>query len=198
MGYLKVYCSDACSRKAAKLRSRARKKLIVKKVELKPCDNCGTPIARINATGPINKLCATCYTAKEKMRKRAFNLANRQRLLDLANARNQEKRRAYLDANKEKIQRKKTIAKEKSLALRDAWVKANPEKIRFYKERGAPKRRERARAYHAKYSTSLRDPYIKHLLVQGTTISKKSVPQSLIDLKRVQVQITRALKELNK
>lgn len=197
----RIYCSDVCAKKAEKKRARTRitetKSIKQAYASVCTCKICGVQFIRTGARGPINKFCAPCYKEKEDSRRKKYRVKYKEKLNDQAKARYRKKRDEYLTANNEEIEKRKAIQKQQSKETRLRWIAANPDKVRSYKERGADKRRARARRQHAKYSSTLADPYIKHLLTQNTAISKKSVPQSLVDLKRVQVLITRKLKELN-
>jgi hypothetical protein len=64
------------------------------------------------------------------------------------------------------------------------------------------KKTEKGKKTTSKYerlsTEKLADIYVKKLLTKGTPIKFADIQQSLIDLKRVQVQITRKLKEFKK
>jgi hypothetical protein len=67
------------------------------------------------------------------------------------------------------------------------WIKANPDtyrSIRIKNKRDAIRR--------------LSTPYIKHMLCQGTNASYSQIPQSLVEVKKIQMLIKRKVKELTK
>ncbi len=112
----------------------------------------------------------------------------------------QEKDRRYIQENKEKIadrdkiyvtgNREKVTARRAKhyeenrlaqIARTKAWQAAN-------KERLTQRRRSE--------SEKLTDSYIRHVLSSRTSLSNSDIPSELIPLKRLQLLITRAAKEM--
>lgn len=149
----------------------------------KQCEHCSAPF-----TGRSDKrYCSgTCF-------KNAWRKANPEKIRTATSK--------YYAANQEKLLTNSAEWRksnpEKARTAFAEWAKSNPEKVRAKSAKYYAANQDKVRARSAECVNILADSYIKHLLVQGTAISTKSVPQSLIDLKRVQVQITRKLKELN-
>ena len=83
-------------------------------------------------------------------------------------------RQKYCGKNKEKIKLK--VAK---------WNKENPDRRREYVRRSAAVSREK-----------LNSCYIRSFLIMGTKLKAKDIPQELVDAKRLQLLITRKVKEL--
>lgn len=133
-------------------------------------------------------------------------------------AKNPEYQKNYVENNKERAKenRKEHYAKNKEKIIQKAkeWAKKafekNPDKIR-------EKRRARKKAYKAKdpqhynemarkwnrkaenvIASELRDCYIRQLLCKHAVIkrlSAKDIPQELIEVKRLEIQIRRLLNE---
>lgn len=169
--------------------------------ETKTCSKCGE-VKPVDAFGRHHwcKSCTTAYSKgyreanteqvreKNRMCKKSWREANpeeertRAKSYREANLEKEHARaKAYRESNQEKERtRRKTkynANKEKIKSQNKSWRDANPEK-------------------YAQGVANLSCGYVKRLITQRTPI--KEVPQSLIDLKRVQVQITRKLKELKK
>lgn len=177
--------------------------------ETKTCPVCGEPV-------PPSRGSRTRIYCSKKCAKLAWRLANREKYLATEKAWRDANKQKYLakkkewrDANLEKVHASvKAWAEantEKVRANYKAWLDANREKVRAWREANRAKARtqererykanpEKHKAKHKSQIASLTDYYVKSLITQDTPI--KDVPQSLIDLKRVQVQITRKLKEL--
>jgi hypothetical protein len=77
--------------------------------------------------------------------------------------------------------------KQKEIARVLRWRKDNVEHVSAYNI-GEMKRRV----------ATLHDGYVRHLLISNTSIPPDKIPQELIKLKRVELQIKRTLKELSK
>jgi len=171
-------------------------------MDTKTCSKCGEvkPVDAFSVGRCQCKSCLAAYrrlryyadTEKERARTKAYREANIEKVLASKKTRyrtNIEKIRAsaktWREANPEKVRARAFIRynsnTEKESARINGWRKANIEKLRAY---------EKARV------DSLSDCYVEKLITRDTPI--KEVPQSLIDLKRVQVQITRKLKEFHK
>jgi hypothetical protein len=52
---------------------------------------------------------------------------------------------------------------------------------------------ERDKMLRRKYEVELRDSIVKRLLIKGTSLTSKDIPQSLVEVKRLQVLIKRSL-----
>ena len=119
------------------------------------------------------KLCASLSTQEKEKLKEKLREVSRVRRRE-----NPEKHKAYrkkyYSKNKEKIKLK--VAK---------WNKENPDTLREYVRRSATVSREK-----------LNSCYIRAFLTAGTTLKAKDIPQELVDAKRLQLMITRKIKEL--
>jgi hypothetical protein len=137
-----------------------------------------------------------------------------------------KKRKAYYEANKEKIaaakkERRATKEyREKINGARKIERAENPEKIRaadrrryektkqrilelqkgYYRQnreeilkRGEEKRRQ----YMKAAIEQLKPGYVKALLLQGTELKRKDIPEQLVKAKTLQLLILRTAKELN-
>lgn len=67
------------------------------------------------------------------------------------------------------------------------WIKANP---KTYKSIRRSNKRHAIR--------ELSDPYVRHMLSQGTAIPYALIPQALVDVKKAHILIKRKVKELTK
>lgn len=65
---------------------------------------------------------------------------------------------------------------------KEKWRKANPELSR-----------ERVKQSYRKSIDTLSDSYVKQVLVEDTGLHRSELPQSLIELKRVQIQLRRKI-----
>lgn len=121
-------------------------------------------------------------------------------------ARDPEKYRA-IDAARYSANRQKILAQnatwraknpERVAALKKGWDAANPVKARERRSRwelkNPDKVRDKATRGNLKIRTILSDGYVAQTI--GLRLSQ--IPQELIELKRVQLRITRKLKELKK
>ncbi len=59
------------------------------------------------------------------------------------------------------------------------------------------KRQANQRKYHKRKVVLTTDSYIKHLIVRHSTLKVPDVPQWLVDLKRGELELKRALKEVS-
>lgn len=115
---------------------------------------------------------------------------------------NSERWKKYYSANSEKIkskskeyyERTKIRQLEKSKRYRDI----NKELISQKKIEYRVNNKDKLKDYESRCVEELNDRYIKSLFRDEFYKRVKNIPQELIDLKRVQVQITRKLKEINK
>ena len=113
---------------------------------------------------------------------------------------------AYRAANPEKIaaysRARYKANPEKVTASGVAWKLANPEKVtinqRAWRAANPEKKAAQVTRYQEKAKTVLSDAYIKNLLLHHERISRSLIPQSLIELKRAQIQISNYLKEHSK
>lgn len=94
-------------------------------------------------------------------------------------------RRENPEKHKVSRQKYRRKNKEKIVASYTRWRKENPDKLREYVRRSATVSREK-----------LNSCYIRAFLTAGTTLKAKDIPQELVDAKRLQLMITRKIKEL--
>jgi hypothetical protein len=185
--------------------------------ETKTCSKCGE-VKPVDAFSIRNCVCKSCKSDNSKAyyhanrekclaEQKAYKEQNRAKYLARSKScyeRNREKclasQRAWKKANPEKIlQSNRAWRKanpEKARACSKAWRDENPEKVRARQQAWRDENPEKVRASSKDRNKKLTYGYVKNLITVGTPI--KEVPQSLIDLKRVQVQITRKLKEVKK
>ena len=81
--------------------------------------------------------------------------------------------------------------------LKNDWVKRNPEKRRAYERKRTPRKlnkRTSDRIRNKKYRKELSDQYICYLIRRSSTLLKEDMPDELIELYRLNLQIKRALK----
>ena len=110
---------------------------------------------------------------------------------NLRRQRDRERRRAERENPEKRAKenaRRIELAKrdpEKTRAAHAVWRKNNPEKLRAL-----------SRAKHAKRAQTMDDRYIATLIARsGCSLLRTDIPQSLIDLKREHLRLTRQLKE---
>lgn len=103
--------------------------------------------------------------------------------------RDKDAERARYHENKERHkQKRQQYAKQNAETIRARvkdWREKNPEKLRASKKRYVKKKVETAK-----------DGYIKHLLTSGTDLCPAHIPQALVECKRLELQISRYVKEL--
>lgn len=138
----------------------------------------------------ISKVCSRCYLLKERG---SFYECSKSRdglqgyCIECAKT----ARKQYREDNKSReIERALTYrANNRHIAVETSrrWAKKNPEKAR-----------EVGKATLARGRANLGDSYVKELLVQSGTLPKAQIPQSLIKVKRAQVLLLRAARELTK
>ena len=133
-------------------------------------------------------------------------------------AKNPEYHKNYVENNKERTEenRKKHYAenKEKIIQKTKEWAKKafekNPDKIRTerrarkkaYKAKDPQRYNEMARRWNKKaenvIASELRDCYVRQLLCKHPVVKRllpKDIPQELIEVKRLEIQIRRLLNE---
>jgi hypothetical protein len=205
----KIYCSHKCARSAMAKRAIARRAENHLAGPHGQCKTCGNDLPARTGPGRPKTFCGDCYATKEKQRQREANKSGRQQRLAMARieTRKRLEKKTCADCgtpipledniNGKRI-RCKPCAKQLRTERANKYMKAHPEK-RSRPVEAQKLSAERLKALRAQYSSEdLSDAYIKHLIVQGTKISKRAVPKSLIELKRAQLQIARKLKEQKK
>lgn len=78
------------------------------------------------------------------------------------------------------------------------YVKAKRKKTRQaydYKYKKSARGKVSNKKYEKKKTENLHDHYIKHLLIQNTTLSYSDIPQGLLEIKRLQIQLIRKIKK---
>ncbi len=119
---------------------------------------------------------------------------------------NKERWKKYAEENAEKLKEKRQKDywddPEKYRQRSNKWGKQNREKINSYARiwiKTRPDIRQKAneasRRATAKAIDNLTDTYVKAVIVAGTTIPRGAIPISMIEAKRIQLQIKRFLKE---
>jgi len=108
--------------------------------------------------------------------------------------------------DKAKAQKKRYHAKhpEKQEEKKKRWRANNPEKwkAQLKRRREAKKARDpekyeaERKAQKQRARERLTDGYIKSLMVNANSLRRKDIPQELVDAKRLQLMITRKIKEL--
>ena len=126
---------------------------------------------------------------REKIReyREAYYKANREKL--------RESGKAYREANREKhLEQQKAYREANREKLREsgkAYKEANREKIREYMEAYGEANREKLRESCRRNRRDLKDSYVAALF----QLPVKAVPKEIIELKRVQLQITREIRK---
>ena len=117
---------------------------------------------------------ATCKTCRNSMyRARRDKNAERERYHQ-NKARHAEKRKLYRQRNS-----------KEEVARVNAWREKNPEILKELRKR-----------YQRKNVETAKDGYIKHLLKSGSSLRPTDIPQALIECKRLELKITRYVKEI--
>jgi hypothetical protein len=103
--------------------------------------------------------------------------------------------------------------RDKEMEYQRKWRQKNPDKVRQQSkrryEKNPDKAREKSKKYREKnlekcieknkrYRDELADLYVICQIKQGSGLTASEIPQELIELKRVQLQITRELRESKK
>lgn len=148
-----------------------------------------------------NKDSCKKYRAANIDRVRAYDKerydASKGNISEAEKSRRRKNAKAYYHRNKDLC--KKKVSK---------WQKNNPEKVKAYSlvTRSKPSYQARMKAYHKenkqranyllkKHRGNLPDTYIKSLLTNGSLLTFDRIPQSLIEAKRLQMQMKRYSKE---
>jgi uncharacterized membrane protein len=110
---------------------------------------------------------------------------------------NKEKRKvyekAYREANKEKEKAYREAHKDNKKGYNKAYREVNKKNSKAYKEAN----KERIKEYAKKACENLTDYYVINRLCQKTSLNRLAIPQELIELKRQQLFISRATKEIS-
>lgn len=111
------------------------------------------------------------------------------------------------EKNKEKILAKNTEYRKKdpkkSAAMKyESWKKHKHKYLerqrisdRAYRQRNHESLRIRDNAKKRKYTNTLHDVYIRQKLVSGTPLSATMIPKSLVEFKRAQILLKRAIQK---
>lgn len=109
---------------------------------------------------------------------------------------NKDKADEYYKNNKERLKLNKD--KNKAKETKQNWVVKNKDKIIQYYKKNYAKNHDHIIKKRNEKIIVLSDEYIKGLLTACTTLTAKDIPQELIELKRLELQINRKIKELTK
>jgi hypothetical protein len=137
--------------------------------------------------------------------KLAYAKANKDRLKEISRAyrtseHGRTQRAAYAEKNREKIYalNKKSAAKNRANARRYAakYRAENKEKLHAYFDTyyRCSNVREKVNARLRSLRNNLPDHYVRTVLTQRTALDAKDIPQSLVEVKRLQIQILRMVK----
>ena len=143
---------------------------------------------------------------EKKERRRAYDKQYREKNKDRIAAHNKEYFKTYYDANKDKRNANgvawRKANKDSVKVNNKAYYEANGDKIRAYNRdlyhsiEKTPGRRARKAAMARGQANRLTDGYVTGLLTKnGSPLTSKDVPQSLIELKRLELKLKRNLKE---
>lgn len=185
---------------------------------MRTCVKCGVEklaieVAWVDARKHVKGVCFECMSPEDAERE----MARKERLLEYTKAYKKanrekicERKKTYYEANREK-ERERTKAwqeanREKHRASSKAWHEANREKacerMKAWREANREKmlalckaykeaNREKVREYGRRNTRDLKDSYIARSL----RLPVKAVPEEIIELKRVQLQITREIRK---
>ncbi len=132
---------------------------------------------RRHACGAQMGYCTDCHLAKRR--------AIHARTKDRVNAKQRAKYGADADYRKAYADRRRERYAKVGRASLIEWEQANPERAR-----------DACRKKMARYRASLTDSYIARLLVQhGGPLLAGDIPQTMIEAKRLQLMIERAINE---
>jgi hypothetical protein len=189
-------------------------------MENKKCCRCAVvkPMSDYYAGGGACKLCTTTrrreqYVVRppEQVERKRNNLKsyaqrNRPRINERAAIQRttpqfKEWRETYRERTKEQrnahIREYYVKNREQIAAYRAEWQRANPDKCWEYYQRymSKPGNRERDRANSKRERDRLTDGYIRTILSMRTPLKSETIPQAMVEAKRVQLQITRRIKD---
>lgn len=189
-------------------------------MENKKCCRCAVvkPMSDYYACGGACKLCTTTrkreqYAVRppEQVERKRNNLKswaqrNKARVYELAaiqRAKPQFKEwlKDYRERTKEQ-QRARVKAyyaknREQIVEYQAEWQRANPDKCWEYYQRymSKPENRERDRTQSKRERDNLTDGYIRTILSMRTPLKSEAIPQAMVEAKRIQLQITRRIKD---
>jgi len=190
-------------------------------MDTKKCCRCAVvkPMSDYYAGGGACKLCTTTrkreqYAVRppEQVERKRNNLKswaqrNKARVYELAaiqRAKPQFKEwlKDYRERTKEhrRAYEKQYMAnnREKYRLYSNEWQRANADKCWEYYQRyiSKPGNRERDRANAKRERDRLTDGYIRTILSMRTPLKSKAIPQAMVEAKRIQLQITRRIKDV--
>jgi len=190
-------------------------------MDTKKCCRCAVvkPMSDYYACGGACKLCTAARSREryavrppEQVERKRNNLKswaqrNRPRLNELAAIQRakpqfKEWREDYRERTKEqqKARMRKYYVKnrERIVEYQAEWQRANVDKCWEYYQRymSKPGNRERDRAHAKRERDNLTDGYIRTILSMRTPLKSEVIPQAMVEAKRVQLQITRRIKDV--
>ncbi len=155
---------------------------------MKRCSDCGVEkeAAEFYASSRSSK-CKIC----SRLRTRKWHRANREK----ANL-SRRRRWAAISEKVNPLRRQRRLSSPHGgRESTRRWKAKNPEKNRAAAKCWHDKNRSSIAALHRRWRESLRDSYVKQLLVDGTSLSSKDIPASMVELKRVLLMIHRHKKQ---
>ena len=192
----------------------------VEMMDTKKCCRCAVvkPMSDYYACGGACKLCTTTrkreqYAVRppEQVERKRSNLKsyaqrNRARIneraaIQRAKPQFKEWHEAYRARTKEqrRVYEKAYYAKkrEQIVEYKAEWQRANPDKCWEYYQTymSKPGNRERDRTNSKRDRDCLTDGYIRTILSMRTLLSAEDIPQEMVEAKRMQLQITRRIKD---
>jgi predicted nucleic acid-binding Zn ribbon protein len=189
--------------------------------EERKCPKCGAVVDgrsdKVYCSGKCKELYRRGNRTPEDRKKDALRMRKRRSdpvLRDKENERNRSrmmKYRAenpqvwaeYYKKNKERLLANNRKYREDNAgrikARKQAYREKNKENIKNYNQKYRESHRHELKAMHkenvARMVAEISTPYVKHLICSHSTLTRKDIPQSLIDAKREHLKIKRFLKE---
>ena len=190
-------------------------------MDTKKCCRCAVvkPMSDYYACGGACKLCTAARSREryavrppEQVERKRNNLKsyaqrNRARVNERAAIQRAKPQfKEWLEAYRERTKEQRNARmreyyvknRERIVECRAEWQRANPDKCGEYYQRymSKPGNRERDRinAKHAR--NNLTDGYVRTVLIMRTPLKFEDVPQAMVEAKRVQLQITRRIKDV--
>jgi hypothetical protein len=138
------------------------------------------------------KLMPRCKECTKEAR-RLFIIANPEK--EAAHQRQyREKNRAALN---EKNKKWASENKELMQQYKKKWRDCNKEKAKEIEKNWAMNNKEKRSGYLKKKIQELRDNYVAHRIIAGSTLQISDVPQALIELKRQHILLKREIKRID-
>ena len=141
------------------------------------------------------QLCVDCKRENKLQRNRVYRKINKERLREYDRARDSRGSRRVSPRK-----RQCGPCTEAHKANAREWQKNNPEKVLMhkaaYRERNKLKIREGALTYDQERRKTLSDHYVKKLIrISRDGLKTADIPQSLVEIKRVELKLKRKIKE---